>query len=585
MTAESRMLISNLIKHLYEGMSDYKNRERLLRIIDNLSINPKIMAYIYITIFMNHKDGWYQRLTQTEYFVKAIEFDKEVAEQYFFDYFYNNFYSVDYSLSVGDGIINALTAIEFDGDSIIQYWESMFDIINFRLSGQYEYNSREIIESSTDFTAAEKLMFLLLTRFKYGEANRYKWIISGIDKMFRNPDYRSCFIKPFKFYLEKSEKFIDYSLIILFRLVLKWFTREELIQSNLLNDILKLYPTNNGVIDYLIRKITGKSKNRIYKSYTYTYNGNDEMINYFIDLLKQADNRVGMLEERGVDIGNIVQNYFKEITDDGTRKRLQDILNNRDYNVIVPNVYFYDMLMKHMSNEVESFIDQYAGIPNIDHIEEELYDIIIDDLDYVIAIGNSISPRPSDIALPAEIENSINNVESEEWVRLAYFERWYNKRQRHRNDAENLDTTTVISGIGFAGDEDVIPFLKLNSEYMIFDENYEHGSLFPIPFIVRSDLKIYEDIYLTYRPYNYLGIRGDILNELDIKTMDEGNGVIGVDITGEVVLKYSRWEVCFDDIDTGSYRVPYLIGAELKVKGSVFNQICKLYSNSPKRYT
>ncbi|WP_340247583.1 hypothetical protein, partial [Bacillus subtilis] len=132
-----------------------------LKIIDNLSIYPKILAYIYITIFMNHKDGWYQRLTQTEYFVKAIEYDKEVTEQYFFDYFYNNFYSVDYSLSMGDKIINALTAIEFDGKQIIQYWESLYEIINFWLSGQYDYNWREIIESSKDFTPAEKLMSLL----------------------------------------------------------------------------------------------------------------------------------------------------------------------------------------------------------------------------------------------------------------------------------------------------------------------------------------------------------------------------------------------------------------------------------------
>lgn len=589
LTVESRMLISNLIKHIYERMSDDKNRERLLRIIDNLSIDSTIMAYIYVSIFMNHKDGWYRRLTQTEYFVKAIEFDKEVAEQYFFDYFYNNFYSVDYSLSVGDEIINALTAIEFDGELIIQYWESLFEIINFRLSGQYDYNWREIIESSTDFTPAEKLMFLLLKRFKYGEANRYKWIIIGMDKMFRNPKYRSCFIKPFKCYLEKCETFMDYSLTILFWLVLKWFTREELIQSNLLNDILNIYPTNNGVIDYLIRKITGKKKKRIYKSYTHAYNGKDERINYFIKILKQADNRVGMLEERGVDIGNIVQNYVIELFDEVTRKRLQDILYDRTYSVLVPNVYFYDMLMKHMSNEVELFINQYAGIPFFDDIEEELYEILIDDLDYVIAIGNSITPRPSDIELPAEIENSITNVESEEWIRLAYYERWYSKRERHRNNyGENLDATIVISGLGFAGDEAIVPFLRLNSEYRIFDENDEQGlfgSLSNTPLIITSDLKIHEDIYLTFRPYDYLGIRGDILNALGIKTIDKGNGIIGIDSTGEVVLKYSKWEVCFDDIDTGSYRVPYLTGAELKVKGSVFNQICKFYPITPKRYT
>lgn len=589
LTIEDKMFISNLIKHIYERVSDDNNRERLLRIIDNLSMDSKIMAYIYASMFMNHKDGWYRRLTKTEYFIKAIEFDKELAEQYFFDYFYNNFYSVDYSLSVGDEIINALTAIKFDGKLIIHYWESLFEIINFRLPGQYDYNWREIIELSTDFNSLEKLMFLLLTRLKYGEANRYKWIISGMDKIFQNPKYRSCFIKPFRRYLEKCDSFMDYSLMMLFWLVLKWFTREELIQTKLINDISNIYPTNNGVVDYLIRKITGKKKQRIYKRYTNTYNGKDERINYFVEILKIVDNRIGRLEERGVYIGNIAQNYVKKLFDEDTRKRLQDIVYNRTYGVIVPNVYFYDILMKCMSNEVEAFINQYAGTSSLDNIEENMYGILIDDLNYTISMCNSISPRPSDIKLPSEISNSIESVNSEGWVRLAYYERWYNKRERHKdNYGESYDSSIVISGVGFAGIEDVFPLLKLKRNYQIYDENddnYLIGSISNNPLIVTSDIKIYEDIYLTFKPNSYLGLRGDILSMLGLEILDRGDGIIGVDRTGKVILKYSRWEVCFDDTGTGSYRVPYLIGAELKIKGSAFRKICELFHINPKRYT
>jgi len=588
LTVESRMFISNLIKHIYERMSDDKNRERLLRVIDKMSIDSTIMAYVYVSMFMNHKDGWYQRLTQTEYFVRAVEFDKEVAEQYFFDYFYNNFYSVDYSLSVGDEIINALTAIKFDGVSIIRYWESLFEIINFRLSGQYDYKWREITKLSRNLTSAEKLMFLLLTRLKYGEANRYKWIIAGMDKMFQSPKYRSCFIKPFKCYLEKFDMFIDYSLIILLCLIRKWFTREELIQSDLLNEILSIYPTNNGVINYLIRETTGKERQGIYENYTHTYDGKDERINYFIKILKQSDNRIGMLEDRGIDIGNIIQKYVQELFDESTRKRLQDILYNRTYSVLVPNVYFYDIFMKHMSNEIEAFINQFAGNPFLDDIEEELYEILIDDLDYIIANCNSICLRPSNIKMPEEVENSINNIESQEWITLAYHERWYSKRESHAdNYSESLDSTIIISGLGFAGEEDVVPFLRLKNEYRLYDENDDlglFGNLSNIPLIITSDLKIHEDMYLTFRPYEYLGIRGDVLDALEIKITDNGDGIIGIDSTGEVVLKYSRWDVCFDDIDTGSYRVPYLTGAELIVRESVFNQICKIYRIEPKRY-
>lgn len=589
LTVKSRMFISNLIKNIYERMSDDKNREILLSIIENLSMDSTIMAYIYVSMFMNHKDGWYRRLTQTQYFVKAVKFNKEVAEKYFFEYFYNNFYSVDYSLAVGDEIINALTAIKFDGELIIQYWESLFEIINFRLPGQDDYNWREIIEISTDFTQVEKLMFLLLTRLKYGEANRYKWIISGIDKMFHNPKYRSSFIKAFKRYLEKYDMFTDYSLIILFWLVLKWFTREELIANNLINYILNIYPTNNGAIDYLIRKIVGKKKKRIYKRYTHTYNGKDERINYFIEILKQADNRIYMLEERGVDIGNIVYNYVKELFDKDASRNFQDLLYDRMYSVLVPNVYFYDILMKYMSNEVEVFLNQYADNLFIEDIEDEIYEILIDDVNYVISVCNSISPRPSDIKLPAEISDSIDCVDSEEWVRLAYYERWYNKREKYKdNFVESSDSSLVISGVGFDCGKDIVPILKLNRYYNLFDENYDMyriGTMPHISSIITSDIKIYEDIYLTFKSNGYLSLRGDILNMLGLELKDSGDGIIGVDRIGNVILRYSRWDVCFDDVDTGSYRIPYLIGAELKIRGSAFDQICKLFNITPKRYT
>lgn len=589
LTIESKIFISNLIKHIYDRLSSDKSRERLMKIIDNLSIDSRIMAYIYISMFMNHKDGWYRRLTQTDYFVKAIKFDKEVAEQNFFDYFYNNLYEVDYSLSIGDEIINALIAIKFDGKLIIKYWQSLFDIISFRLSGQEDYNWRKVIKASKDFNCEEKLMFLLLVRLKYGETNRYKWIISCMNKMFQDPKYRLCFIKSFKCYLDNYETFIEYSLIILLWLVLKWFTKEELIQNNLINEILNIYPTNNGVIDYLIRRITGKKKTRIYMGYTKTYNGKDRRTNYFIQMLKEADNRFEILENKGIDIGNIADNYVKELFDENTKQRTQDILYNRMYNVLVSNVYFYDILMKHIGNEIEKFINQYVGTPLLNYIEDEIYRIVIDDIDYIISICNSISPRPLDIKLPSEISNSIESVNSEEWVRLAYYERWYNKRERYKGDlAENSNSSLVISGVGFAGIKDIVPFLRINSDYRIYEENYDLykiGRISSNPLIIESDIKINEDIYLSFKTNVYLSLRRDIFNILGLELIDRGDGIIGINSNGEVVLKYSRWEVCFDDIDTGSYCIPYLIGAELKIKKSSFDEICKLFNTVPKRYT
>ncbi|MEH7010054.1 hypothetical protein V7087_04430 [Neobacillus niacini] len=465
----------------------------------------------------------------------------------------------------------------------------MFEIINFRLSGQYDYNYEDIVEKSKELSSIEKAMFLLLTRLKYGEVNRYRWIISSLDKMLEQTEYRICFIKPFKRYIEKMDLFIDYSLIVLLWLIRRWFTKEELHENTLVNDILSVYPTENGTVDYLIRNITGLKSERNYEEYVHSYDGGDDNINYFIEILIGSDNRFALLKDRGVDIGNIAKNYFLEITDKDTRENLQDIIYNRSYSVLVPNVYFYDIFMKHMSREVEAFINGFVGHPFFSMIEEEMNEILIDDIEYIIANCNSIIPRPSDIAMPEEINDSINDVYSQEWISLAYYERWYSKRERHKNNyGENTDSTIIISGVGFTDDEDVVPLLKLKEEYRLYDENHafgQIGDLKRVPLLIASDLKIHEDIYLTFRPYDYLSIRGDILDVLGIKITDNGEGIVGIDRIGEVVVKYSKWEVCFDDIDTGSYRVPYMIGSEVKVKRVVYDEICKLFSREAKRFT
>lgn len=586
---DSKMFIANLIRHTYDRRSDDKSRERILRIVNALSLDAKIMAYIYVSMFLNHKDGWYHRLTETMYYVKAVEYDREVAEEYFFDYFYNNLYSVDYNLAVGDEIINALTAIGYDGELIIQYWESLFEIINFRLSGQYDYNSQEVVKKSNELSSVEKAMFLLLTRLKYGEANRYRWIISCLDKILEQPEYRKRFIKPFKIYIENTDRFIDYSLIVILCLIRRWFTQEELHENNIASDIQSVYPTDNGIVNYLIRDILGLTSERKYEEYTHSYDGGDDKINYFIGILNESDNRFALLKDRGVDIGNIAKNYFLDITDKDTRENLQDIIYNRSYSVLVPNVYFYDIFMKHMSREVEAFINGMVGHPFISMIEEEMNEILIDDLDYIIANCNSIVPRPSDIAMPEEVNDSINDVDLQEWISLAYYERWYSKRERHKNNyGENMDSTIIMSGVGFADEEDIVPLLKYKNEYRLYDENYAFGQINNLkrnPLIIVSDLKIREDIYLTFRPYDYLSIRGDILDVLGIEIKDSGEGIVGIDSTGEVVLKYSKWEVCFDDVDTESYRVPYIVGSEIKVKSIVYDELCELYNREAKRYT
>ena len=128
----------------------------------------------------------------------------------------------------------------------------------------------------------------------------------------------------------------------------------------------------------------------------------------------------------------------------------------------------------------------------------------------------------------------------------------------------------------------------MDRDYRIYDKNndlYEIGSISRNSLIIESDIKMNEDIYLSFKTNGYLSLRRDIFNILGLELMDRGDGIIGINSNGEIVLKYSRWEVCFDDVDTGSYCIPYLIGAELKIRQNEFDQICKLFNTVPRRYT
>ncbi len=141
----------------------------------------------------------------------------------FFEYIYNNLCTVDYSLAVGGEIINSLTAVDKENEAILDYWDKLFDIINYRLSGQTDFDWNHIITKSNQFDDEEKLISILLTRLKYGEANRYKWIISELDDLLNDKHIREKFVKPFIQFLNEREKYIDYALTILLVLIKKSF--------------------------------------------------------------------------------------------------------------------------------------------------------------------------------------------------------------------------------------------------------------------------------------------------------------------------------------------------------------------------
>jgi len=483
-----------------------------------------------------------------------------------------------------------LAAIKYDNQSVLEYWDRLYDIINFRLSGQIAYDWNPIIRKSIQLNNEEKLISLLLTRFKYGEANRYKWIISDLNNLLEQEEVREKFTKPFILFLDEKEQYTDYSLIMLLLLIKKFIIYEESERLGIVDSIESIYPTQNPIINYIIRTLLHKGKNRLYLNYKHKYNFSDERTNYLIDRIKRIDTRVLRLNRNGVDIGHIIYNYTNKTFSEDFTTKFRDILYNRQYSVLVPNVYFYDQLTESMGNEVDEYLNSHVGNPHYQDIEEKIFNIVLDNIPLIIAQNNSIIPRPKDLMLPEFIKDCVSDVKKSDWIRIAYHEKWfYNREENKSNFNASSETISIVSGIGFKGKELLIPFLRLDDEYNLFDENYYGnivlGSLSKLDFFITSNVTLFEDPFLTYKINQYLGIRSDVLHYLGIKIIENGSGIVGITEEGEEVLRYSRWDANYSSLDSNSDRIPYLLGSQLLMKETKFNELCHLVNKKPYLYT
>ncbi|PPQ47512.1 hypothetical protein C5G87_15390 [Paenibacillus peoriae] len=584
---DNKTFLRGLVHICFDNRLNESSRDNLIEIINNLSLSNEIMAFLYMNLFVQHTDDWYKKFTNFELFKKAHEYDSTVAEEVFFEYIYNNFYSVDYSLAVGGEIINALAAINYNHKLVLEYWENLFEIINFRLSGQSEFDWGALRAHSDDFDIEEKMISLLLSRLKYGESNRFKWIQCELDNLLDDKVLKLKFIKPFIQFVDERDKYVNYAMVILLVLIKKHYSFSELIETKLKDVLEEIYPTSDSLTNYLLRSIIRKNSIRIYSDYNKKQSFIDERTKFIIKRISRIDNRVALVDGYGVDIENVIYGYVNKTFEESFVEEKREILFNRIYHSLIPNVYFYDVLTQQLGMEAEDYLKVLSGSSYVSEIEDVIYNAVLDDIPLILAQHSSIISRPRDIVLPEFVEEGVKEVVPDDWMRIGYFEKWFNKIEKYKeNFGSNTDAITVISGVGFGGETTMVPFIRLDGEYRFLQENeYE----FIIPEIIysfkaflTSNISFLNDPYLTYNTKQYLGVRDDVLQCLGIRMIDTGCGIVGISKEGEEVIKLSRWEVSHvDDND----HIPYLIGSQLLMKKEKFEELCSYVQEKPLLYT
>lgn len=306
--------------------------------------------------------------------------------------------------------------------------------------------------------------------------------------------------------------------------------------------------------------------------------------------MKWIDSRIQEFGEYGLDIGNVIDKYIKDIISKDMVNKYQNLIYDRSHEVLVPNVYFYDLLNKYIAEEIEAFLSSYVGDPILDSLEDELYEILMDDIPLILGENNSLCQRPNGLLLPEYILEDKKEIEYNEWIKIASYEKHYHKRKRfHGQYHESVHNIMVFSGVVFNENSTSVPHLYVGADYRLYEENenirYPREYMKSIEKIIVSDLSLMDDVYCTYKIGQYLSVRADVLFCLGIRLVEHLEGIVGVNIKGEVVLRYSRWVKNLGDVDRDSYNIPYLLGAQLEMRSDKFNELCKLIDKKPYFYT
>lgn len=585
---QSKRFIDAFVKILIEDPYGRNCKEKFVKLIEELEVSDELESYLYMQIFIRYQDGWLNKFTRGDLFAKAYSYSQEIAEEAFFTHVCNNMCTVEYSFAIGDQIINSLGRVGYDHELLQQYWDSIYDIINFRLSGQYEYNWEAVVGKTNKWDNYENLFAILLVRLKFAESSRCKWIFSELDYLLTLKDVRKQFVKPLMWFLSDMNKYIDYVVLVVLKLIFIHYETEEINEYGIREFLINMYPTQKTNIDYIIRKILNRRKSRVYVKYNYKMMS--DRTAYFVKRMKWVDSRIEEFEEYGLDIGNVIDKYIKDIVSKDIVNKYQDLIYDRSYKVLIPNLYFYDLLSKYFSDEIEVFLSSCAGQPFVDSLEENLYEVLMDDISLILGENNSLNLRPDNLLLPNNLVEGKHEIEDNDWIRIAAYEKYYHKRERFNGVyLESTHNIMVISGVVFNKDLTSSPHLYVGTDYRLYSENtnieYSKFEIEGIEKIIVSNLSLMDDVYSTYKIRQYIGVRADVLSCLGIRLVEHLEGIVGVIANGEVVLKYSRWIKNFGDVDSESYSIPYLLGAQLEMRKDKFVELCKVIDKKPYYYT
>jgi hypothetical protein len=534
----------------------YKN---LSIALDSAHCLSPIMAFAHICQFTSQSDGWLHYFVNKQALKKAVSYDSNLAFTALSDRIYEILREPHYPSLFVANLINAFESIDVDPILIMTMFESAFSIIDYRLPEHDTLDWDELLIDNYDMTTEEKVISIMFSRLKSPTVERQHRAFAAINYLFRyHPDN---VIKPTKWFLKNSKSFLDLTVISFLQILVNYSAQNPEYIIYLEPELSSMLLNSSFPIKYLISEILNIEVDFNMESV------DDEEISLHastedIDFLVYSHENLQSLLPYGLDVKRIANIFYSKIRDKEFRKEIGELLYNRMDCLLIPNIYFDDVLIETLNGDILRLIGLSCLSPEI--FPEIMYLLCVD-LETLIAYQNSISTRPI-IPLPSELDDTVIDIDiSGDWITLAHYEEQFISNHKKSHTIRVLMTPVLDR-------RSVTPDIL----YFLMGDFFIGGKHSAMP-IIEGRIKYhgFERMFLLWLPEN-------LFNLLSLEMDDFNNGIIAKDRNDQIVLKLIQWETDYLGYERLDQEMPKLKGSQLILRKDLFQELCKFTNSVPK---
>lgn len=529
---------------------------------ENMRIDSDILSYFYTRLYCYKKDGNYNRFVHENLLIKAYKLNQNQTIKALNKIIYDIYKNIKYGSNSIANLLKGLFRINYDKNKILDSWQNMYDIIEYRLSGEQHIYSEDMFLDEFNMDMEEIIICIVMCLLNIEKVETEKLVIDCIHYYINHKSQK--LYKPLKWLLKNNKMFAEMNLVVILQLI--WENKCELNFLNELEEELKLlYSYNNFMITILINDIlNGKEKSKDIVLNNKTTTKNDEKM----QLCLSVNKNILFLESIGFGMYPVCKTFLYEMYDNGQGKIMCDRYFCRSYQYLIHNIFqeniFYKILNKNLL---------YAYYNKITYDYKKIFNKQLFDLNSIVAYINSQVIRPTKYKFPSEYEKKQEFLPvdiNKEWIELAYYER----EIMFSSDRKLLNNRCFTKAIIFDKDIDS-PFNQLITKN-IWDNIINRDD------IDYNKLVFKEDSIYYFEDNKILWLDNKLLSLLELHLGECEEGLVAFNKEQEKVLIFNNWRANFiGNDDYNNYEIPKVIGQQLIMKKEYFQRICELMDKNP----